>query len=355
MKEEDQCQPEIHRKFINIAQGIHLRKWIHGDYEFFTVVLSGGGNWFTEQQEALSDLEVLNDWSSSGEKTRLWCEWAAENARHDSSAFELDFRGECEVFPTQFYVLTIYLAPKPTHVTLGKKQKDLLITMKSEPTDTAWMLKFPSPGGTFWCSFKWLYYRFGRNSAVPWKTLGNYYRAFYDADDVEEIIMMWCSWRRKLGRCDSPQRRTITRTRSFFGEFNCVLSCAFIYPSISLFLQKLNTVCLSVCLSVSPCPFGLDEETGEYGFVILYPPPNDCYYFTTETATMIPTEWNFYKGTMGDGCCSFGAAADRWRPFNVLETGNRDDNGSANNKDHHFVTIEPIVVHKVKGNSLNVC
>lgn len=249
VKEEDQCQPEIHRKFINIAQGIHLRKWIHGDYEFFTVVLSGGGNWFTEQQEALSDLEALNDWSSSGEKTRLWCEWAAENARHDSSAFELDFRGECDVFSTQFYVLTIYLAPKPTHVTLGKKQKDLLIIMKSEPTDTAWMLKFPSPGGTFWCSFKWLYYRFGRNSAVPWKTLGNYYRAFYDADDVEEIIMMWCSWRRKLGRCDSPQRRTITRTRtrSFVGEFNCVLSCAFIYLSISLFLRKLNTVCLSVC------------------------------------------------------------------------------------------------------------
>lgn len=185
------------------------------------------------------------------------------------------------------------------------------------------------------------------------KDIRKLYRAFYDADDVEEIIMMWCSWRWKLGRCDSPQQRTITRTRtrSFVGEFNCVLSCAFIYLSISLFLQKLNTV----CLSVSPCPFGLDEETGEYGFVIIYPPPNDCYYFTTETATMIPTEWNFYKGTMGDGCCSFGAAADRWRPFNVLETGNRDDNGSANNKDHHFVTIEPIVVHKVKGDSLNVC
>lgn len=93
----------------------------------------------------------------------------------------------------------------------------------------------------------------------------------------------------------------------------CVVLLSILYPPTTQH-------CLSVNVVLS-----FAGVNGEYGFVILYPPASDCYYFTTETATMIPSG----VSVKDDGwrClwmrrCLYGA--DRWRPFNVLETGNRD-------------------------------
>lgn len=59
------------------------------------------------------------------------------------------FAGSAMFFQLNFMCLQFTWPLNQRMSPLAKKQKDLLIIMKSEPTDTAWMLKFPSPGGTF--------------------------------------------------------------------------------------------------------------------------------------------------------------------------------------------------------------
>lgn len=122
------------------------------------------------------------------------------------------------------------------------------------------------------------------------KLLSRFLRCGWCWGNYYDVMFFW-GWRRKWGRCDSPQEhRTITRTRSFFGEFNCVL-CFY----LSSTHQQLGTVCLSVC----QCRLVLCG--GKRGIWFRYIiSTSEWLLLFHDRDSDDDSEWSFCKRTMGD-------------------------------------------------------